>query len=84
MIRCYCREFYHDVLAELKIFGTVVQFKVCCNEESHLRGNVYVQYSSERYAIKAFRSLQGRFYGGKRLSVEFCTIKAWSKAICGI
>ncbi|XP_065218398.1 U2 small nuclear ribonucleoprotein auxiliary factor 35 kDa subunit-related protein 2 isoform X1 [Planococcus citri] len=77
-------EFYHDVLAEIKSFGTVVQFKVCSNEEPHLRGNVYVQYGSERYAIKAFRALQGRFYGGKRISVEFCTIKTWNKAICGL
>ncbi|KAK7585867.1 hypothetical protein V9T40_000046 [Parthenolecanium corni] len=75
-------EFYDDVLSELKKFGTVTQFKVCCNEEPHLRGNVYVQYQSERSAIKAFRVLQGRFYGGKRVSAEFCNIPSWSKALC--
>ncbi len=79
----FFREFYHDVLTELKTFGTIVQFKVCCNEEPHLRGNVYAQYKSERSAIKALRALQGRYYGGKRISVEFCKISSWCKAICG-
>jgi len=37
--------FYRDVLPEFKAVGRVVQFKVCCNYEPHLRGNVYVQYS---------------------------------------
>jgi len=36
--------FYFDVLPEFKAVGRVVQFKVCCNYEPHLRGNVYVQY----------------------------------------
>lgn len=38
------REFYMDVLPEFKELGKVVQFKVCCNYEPHLRGNVYIQY----------------------------------------
>jgi U2 small nuclear ribonucleoprotein auxiliary factor 35 kDa subunit-related protein len=36
--------FYIDVVSEFKAVGRVVQFKVCCNYEPHLRGNVYVQY----------------------------------------
>ena len=37
--------FYNDVLPEFKAAGRVVQLKVCCNYEQHLRGNVYVQYA---------------------------------------
>ena len=37
-------DFYYDVVSEFKKVGKVVQFKVCCNCEQHLRGNVYVQY----------------------------------------
>jgi len=37
--------FYYDILPEFKSIGRVVQLKVCCNYEPHLRGNVYVQYS---------------------------------------
>ncbi len=38
-------EFYNDVVPEFKSVGRVVQFKVCCNHEPHLRGNVYIQFS---------------------------------------
>ncbi|PFX33638.1 U2 small nuclear ribonucleoprotein auxiliary factor 35 kDa subunit-related protein 1 [Stylophora pistillata] len=40
------KRFYDDTLPEFRKAGTVVQFKVCCNFEPHLRGNVYVQFSS--------------------------------------
>ena len=36
--------FYQDVLPEFQAAGQVIQFKVCCNHEPHLRGNVYVQF----------------------------------------
>lgn len=39
------REFYNDTLPEFEAAGHVVQFKVSCNYEQHLRGNVYVQYT---------------------------------------
>ena len=39
------REFFQDTLPEFQKYGKVVQFKVCCNEEPHLRGNVYVQFA---------------------------------------
>ena len=37
--------FFYDILPEFKAVGRVIQLKVCCNYEPHLRGNVYVQYS---------------------------------------
>lgn len=77
------KEFFYDVLPELEKFGDIKQFEVCCNEEPHLRGNVYVEYSSSRAAMKAYRTLQGRWYGGKQLNVEFCGLESWKNAICG-
>lgn len=77
------REFFFDVLPELEKYGRIRQFKVCCNHEAHLRGNVYVEYSTRREAIKCFKALQGRWYGGKQLNVEFCNIESWNSAICG-
>ena len=38
------RDFYYDIIPEFKSVGRVVNIKVCCNHEPHLRGNVYVQY----------------------------------------
>ncbi|XP_069677048.1 U2 small nuclear ribonucleoprotein auxiliary factor 35 kDa subunit-related protein 2-like isoform X2 [Periplaneta americana] len=78
------REFYDDVLPELEQFGWVVQFKVCCNFEPHLRGNVYVEYSNTQDAVAAYQKLQGRWYGGRQLNVEFTSISSWKSALCGL
>lgn len=37
-----------------------------------------------RDAIKAYRFMQGRYYAGKMLNIEFCTISSWNSAICGM
>ncbi|CAH1369351.1 unnamed protein product [Tenebrio molitor] len=78
------KDFFFDVLPEMEKSGRVRQFKVCCNHESHLRGNVYVEYSCTREAVKSFQIFNGRWYGGKQLSVEFCNIESWKSAICGL
>ncbi|CAG7718394.1 unnamed protein product [Allacma fusca] len=76
--------FYHDVLPEFQKFGNVLQFKVCCNYEVHLRGNVYVQFKDIRQAVEAYRSFNGRYYNGKQLSLQFVKIESWRSAICGL
>lgn len=82
-LREHFDDFFHDVLQELQKHGCIVQFRTCCNKESHLRGNVYVEYMSSRDAIRAFRNFSGRWYGGKQLNVEFCNLASWQQAICG-
>jgi hypothetical protein len=47
-----CREFYEDVLPEFRKHGKIIQFKVCCNPEPHLRGNVYIQYENIRSSVE--------------------------------
>lgn len=42
-------EFFEDVVPEFEKFGTVAQFRVCQNVAKHIRGNVYVEYKSNRY-----------------------------------
>ncbi|XP_026279465.1 U2 small nuclear ribonucleoprotein auxiliary factor 35 kDa subunit-related protein 1 isoform X3 [Frankliniella occidentalis] len=76
-------DFYEDVLPEWERVGQISQFKVCCNFEPHLRGNVYIEYDSAQDAVKAFKMFHGRFYGGKQINVEFVTIDSWKAAICG-
>ncbi|XP_077374795.1 U2 small nuclear ribonucleoprotein auxiliary factor 35 kDa subunit-related protein 2-like [Festucalex cinctus] len=77
-------EFYHDVLPEFKTVGKVVQFKVSCNYESHLRGNVYVQFDTEEQCREAFIKFNGRWYAGKQLHCEICPVTRWKNAICGL
>lgn len=77
-------DFYHDVLPEFKNVGKVVQFKVSCNLEPHLRGNVYVQYQSEEECRAALTLFNGRWYAGRQLHCEFCPVTRWKMAICGL
>lgn len=77
-------EFYHDVLPELKSVGKVVQFKVSCNYEPHLRGNVYTQFDTEEQCQEAFIKFNGRWYAGRQLHCEICPVTRWKNAICGL
>lgn len=42
-------EFFVDVVPEFERFGEILHFVVCKNSTAHLRGYVYVEYSTERY-----------------------------------
>ncbi|ORY73015.1 RNA-binding domain-containing protein [Neocallimastix californiae] len=77
------KEFYDDVYPEFSKFGNIIHFYVCNNIIPHLRGNVYVDYSTEEEAFTAFCAMNGRWYGGKQLMVEFITITDWKMALCG-
>lgn len=77
-------EFYHDVLPELKSVGKVLQFKVSCNHEPHLRGNVYVQFDTEEQCKEAFIKFNGRWYAGRQLHCEISPVTRWKNAICGL
>lgn len=77
-------EFYHDVLPEFKSVGKVLQFKVSCNYEPHLRGNVYIQFDTEEQCKEAFIKFNGRWYAGRQLHCELCPVTRWKNAICGL
>ncbi|KAA0707852.1 Zinc finger, RNA-binding motif and serine/arginine rich protein 2 [Triplophysa tibetana] len=77
-------EFFEDALPEFRNAGRVVQFKVSCNFELHLRGNVYVQYDTEEECKEAFMMFNGRWYAGRQLQCEFSPVTRWKTAICGL
>uniref|UniRef100_S4RUU3 Zinc finger (CCCH type), RNA-binding motif and serine/arginine rich 2 n=1 Tax=Petromyzon marinus TaxID=7757 RepID=S4RUU3_PETMA len=83
-LRRQFRDFYRDALPELRRPGRVRQFKVSCNFEPHLRGNVYVQYETEEEAMQAFQMFNGRWYAGRQINCEFCPVSRWKSAICGL
>ncbi|CAG8587022.1 12879_t:CDS:2 [Funneliformis caledonium] len=76
-------DFFEDVHTEFQQYGNIVQFKVCNNFQQHLRGNVYVQYSSEVEAELAIENIRGRWYAGKQLICDYCPVTKWKPAICG-
>ncbi|XP_062129920.1 U2 small nuclear ribonucleoprotein auxiliary factor 35 kDa subunit-related protein 2 isoform X1 [Drosophila sulfurigaster albostrigata] len=77
-------EFFKDVVGELEKFGKIVNFRAVRNTLPHLRGNVFVEYAQERFALRAFVNLQSRYYASRRLNVEFSNLNAWRGAICGL
>ncbi|KAK9870892.1 hypothetical protein WA026_009848 [Henosepilachna vigintioctopunctata] len=83
-IQDHFKDFFFDVVPEMEKCGRIKKFVVCCNGEAHLRGNVYVEYKSEREAVRSYKLFNGRWYAGKQLNVEFCGINSWSSAICGL
>ncbi|XP_044139659.1 U2 small nuclear ribonucleoprotein auxiliary factor 35 kDa subunit-related protein 2 [Bufo gargarizans] len=77
-------EFYDDVVPEFKNVGKVIQFKISCNFEPHLRGNVYVQYQTEEECFQALSQFNGRWYAGRQLQCELSPVTKWKSAICGL
>lgn len=77
-------EFYNDVVPEFESLGRIKTLKLCCNTEIHLRGNLYVEYYTEREAARALRKLKGRWYAGRQLNCEFANLKSWRSAVCGM
>ncbi|CAG9854925.1 unnamed protein product [Phyllotreta striolata] len=80
---CY-DEFFYDVVPELETFGELGLFVTCCNKESHLRGNVFIEFHSTQAALKCYRGLNGRWYAGRQISVQFVNIPSWNSAVCGV
>lgn len=51
-LKQHFEEFYKDVVPELESFGKIKTLKFCKNSEPHLRGNLYVEYNTERDAAR--------------------------------
>jgi len=75
-------EFYEDIFEELSKFGEIEDLNVCDNVCDHLMGNVYVKFSKEEEAEKAFAALAGRFYAGKPLIAEYSPVTDFREASC--
>ncbi|KAI0978212.1 hypothetical protein GJ496_005592 [Pomphorhynchus laevis] len=82
--RSQLKGFCRDVVEELeKISRACLQwFIVCCNEETHLQGNVYAEWSNCRRAKRAYKKLYGRYYAGRKVNVNFVDIENWSRSVC--
>ncbi|KAH8298385.1 hypothetical protein KR018_012637, partial [Drosophila ironensis] len=77
-------EFFEDAVEELGKFGKILNLRTVRNTLEHLRGHVFVEYTHERSALRAFINLQGRYYASRRLNVEFSNLKTWRGAVCGL
>lgn len=76
-------EFFEDVCGEMEKFGELRNLIVCTNSEKHMQGNTIVEYATPKSALSACYHLNGRFYGGQKLQIEFCHNFNWRTAVCG-
>lgn len=74
--------FYEEVFLELAKYGEIEELHVCDNIGEHLLGNVYVKYIDEQDADKAAKGLNGRFYSGKPIKVEFSPVTDFKESRC--
>ncbi|SOV78046.1 splicing factor U2AF small subunit, putative [Plasmodium sp. gorilla clade G3] len=75
-------EFYEEVFDELMKYGEIEDMVVCDNIGDHIIGNVYIKYTHEDYAEKAVNELNGRFYAGKPLQIEYTPVTDFREARC--
>lgn len=76
--------FFEDLVSELKKFGKLRFVHVCSNAVPHLRGNVYAVWETRDEGARALQNLQGRYYAGRQLEVEYLpeSVISWYNGIC--
>lgn len=75
-------DFYEEVFEELTKFGQLEEMHVCDNLGEHMIGNVYAKYADEEEADEARSGLNGRYYAGMLLEVEFSPVTDFREARC--
>ncbi|KAH7680568.1 U2 auxiliary factor small subunit protein [Dioscorea alata] len=73
---------YEDLFEELSKYGEIESLNVCDNLADHMVGNVYVQFREEEHAVNALRNLQGRYYAGRPIIVDFSPVTDFREATC--
>lgn len=72
--------FFEDFYEELSKFGLLEALHVCDNLGDHMVGNVYAKFSDEEDAADALNVLNGRYYDGRKLEVEFSPVTDFREA----
>ena len=75
-------DFYEEIYSEFEKFGKIEEVVVAGNLGDHLLGNVYVKYFDEEDTQKALTNLNGRFYAGRPLKVEYSPVTDFREARC--
>lgn len=81
-IQEHFEDFYEDIFEELGKFGEIESLNICDNLADHMVGNVYVQFKEEEQAAAALQALQGRFYSGRPIIVDFSPVTDFREATC--
>lgn len=74
--------FYEDMFLELSKFGRIDELHVCDNLGDHMIGHVYCKFFNEEDASDAMQVMNGRFYDGRKMEVEFSPVTDFREARC--
>lgn len=74
--------FYEDMFMEFSKFGPVEELHVCDNVNDHLIGHCYVKFRDEEQAAEALQVMNGRYYDGRLMQVEFSPVTDFGEARC--
>jgi splicing factor U2AF 35 kDa subunit len=74
--------FYEDLFLELSKFGRIDELHICDNLGDHMIGHVYCKFFNEEDASDALQVMNGRFYDGRRMEVEFSPVTDFREARC--
>ena len=74
--------FYEDMFLELSKFGNVEALHVCDNLGDHMIGHVYCKFRDDVEASDALKGMNGRYYDGRRMEVEFSPVTDFREARC--
>ncbi|CAM6016908.1 hypothetical protein CY35_15G042400 [Sphagnum magellanicum] len=75
-------DFYEDIFEELSKYGEIENLNVCDNLADHMIGNVFVKFREEEYAAAALNALNGRFYAGRPIILDFSPVTDFREATC--
>jgi splicing factor U2AF subunit len=75
-------DFYDEIFEEIKKYGKIEDIQVCENLGDHMVGNVYVKFFDEADAESALLGLNGRYYSGRPLTVEYSPVTDFKEARC--
>lgn len=75
-------EFYEDMYTEFGKFGPIQELHVVDNLGDHMIGHVYVKYAEEEDAADAENIMNGRYYDGVAMAVEFSPVTEFREARC--
>jgi len=74
--------FCEDLLEEFLKYGNVMDFQALKNIGDHNIGNTFIKYADEDEAAEALKHINGRFYAGRKIKVNFSPITDFDNARC--
>ncbi|KAK9807362.1 hypothetical protein WJX73_006319 [Symbiochloris irregularis] len=75
-------DFYEDIFEELAKHGELENLNICDNLADHMVGSVYAKFRDEDAAARSMAALQGRFYAGRPIMIEFSPVTDFREATC--